>query len=594
MQQDAGNPIEQESSTDSSDLSCPSSVVINGELSHAITPSDYGATGDGVTDDTAALISWAASGTAVRKYIPAGVYKCSQELIFNPGDYVYGDGELSVIDFTGGIGGALRCVSVSGSLVPLPALASSVPLSTNTLSFVSAPSLVSGEVVLIWNPTDSSWSTWRPEYHAGEWARVATVSGNQATLWGLTYDTYIAASVQLYKLVGTQSTFRDFQIKQPATNNAGLVIDLIDSPVVFNVLASGGLYAGIDVRRCFDLNMDTRARQASAPSGNNYGLAVGNCQGGSIRGVYYGTRHSISLGGSPSVGSVSCRDIDIYANYKALDANINAIDLHGNTEDIRFHGVSGANGLVVAGKNHKWIGCKARGRTNAGIAVYMGEVVSGMFEFIGLSVETSVDPNPSGNGILSFQNFNANVTGECHFIFTGTSIKCPSTTVFPILFALNGTSASVNISFKGGLTFTAAVALTQVLRLRQFGTTGRFGSVCMPEVSGLPSTGCAYAVEVGSPIVSGYELPRQDGTVNVPVTTSTSLSTSAVSFRHAYPRVPSVRCSTVSPTVGGKRVVTGHQADATAGFVAIVATTDAAPFTASATAGVDWSVVLNI
>lgn len=566
-------------------------------LALTITPKDknFGAIGDGIVDDTAAILAWAASTLSKRKYLPTGTYKVSAEVIFNPGDYIYGDGDSSVIDASAGIGGALRCVSVTGALVALPNLASNVNLRANTLPFVSAPSVGFGDVILIWNPTDFSWSNWRADYRAGEWCRAAIVTGSSVQIYGRTYDSYVAGAVQMYKLVGPQTTLKDFRIKQPFTSNAGLVVDLIDSPIVENVSAGGGVYAGIDVRRCVDKKINCRPKQASTPSGNNYGLAIGNSQGGTVEGVYYGTRHSISIGGSPGVGSVSCRDIDIYASYKALDGGINSVDLHGNSEDIRFHGVGAQNGFVVAGKNNSWYGGAGEGGTNSGIALYMGEVVEGKFNFVGLTLKSLIDPNPSGNGMISFQNFTANIKGDCNFIFSGLVMDCPDTMTFPILFALNGTTKKINLSFPGGITFTNAPALTQVLRLRQFGATGQFGNVSMPEVNGVPSTGCAYVSEVGSPVIGKYELPTQCVKTSIAVTTAASVFTQNMTFPHAYPasRVPVVIPGGGNPTVAGKRVVTGAGSETNAGFVGYVATTDVTNFTSAGTADYKWSASLN-
>lgn len=566
-------------------------------LALTITPRDknFGAAGNGVADDTAALVAWASSTLSKRKYLPAGTYKVSAEVIFNPGDYVYGDGDSSVIDASAGIGAALRCVSVTGSLVALPSLASNVNLRANTLPFLAPPVVGFGDVILIWNPTDFSWSNWRADYRAGEWCRAAIVSGSNVTIYGRTYDSYAANAVQMYKLVGPQTIFKDFKINQPFTSNAGLVVDLIDSPVVENVSAGGGVYAGIDIRRCVDKKINCRPKQASVPSGNNYGLAIGNSQGGTVDGVYYGTRHSISIGGGPGIGSVSCRDIDIYAGYKALDGGINSVDLHGNAENIRFHGVGAQNGFVVAGKNNSWYGGVGEGGTNSGIAMYMGEVVEGTFNFVGLTLKSFVDPNPSGNGIMSFQNFTANVKGDCNFVFNGLVLDCPAATTFPILFALNGTPSKINLSFPGGITFTKAAAVTQVLRLRQFGATGRFGSVSMPEVNGIPSAGCAYVSEIGSPIVDKYELPTQVGKVSIAVSTSASAYTQNVAFVHSYPasRTPVVISGGGNPTVAGKRVITGSTNETNSGFVAYVATADVTSFTSSGSADYKWSAALN-
>ena len=64
-----------------------------------LSATDYGAVGDGVTDDTAALEELFADAAELKKaaYIPAGVYMIRRPLTIKSGMEIYGDGESSVI-----------------------------------------------------------------------------------------------------------------------------------------------------------------------------------------------------------------------------------------------------------------------------------------------------------------------------------------------------------------------------------------------------------------------------------------------------------------------------------------------------------------
>lgn len=58
------------------------SGTVGKRLSLEITPFDFGALGNGVVDDSAAYVDWAASTIATNKLIPTNTFKCTQPLIF--------------------------------------------------------------------------------------------------------------------------------------------------------------------------------------------------------------------------------------------------------------------------------------------------------------------------------------------------------------------------------------------------------------------------------------------------------------------------------------------------------------------------------
>ena len=62
-----------------------------------ISPKDFGAIGDGVTDDTKALQEWA--NQKEQRVLDRGIYLVSKPIIFTPGDEVIGEGgELLIAD----------------------------------------------------------------------------------------------------------------------------------------------------------------------------------------------------------------------------------------------------------------------------------------------------------------------------------------------------------------------------------------------------------------------------------------------------------------------------------------------------------------
>ena len=67
------------------------------KLNKTPTPRDFGAAGDGVTDDTAAIQKWAEQKET--RVLDSGIYLVSEPIVFAPGGGVIGEGgELLVAD----------------------------------------------------------------------------------------------------------------------------------------------------------------------------------------------------------------------------------------------------------------------------------------------------------------------------------------------------------------------------------------------------------------------------------------------------------------------------------------------------------------
>ncbi len=554
-----------------------------------LTAFTFGAKGDGVADDTAALQALANAPIGLKR-IPAGTYRVTNTIQFQPGDTVVGDGRATVIVADPAASWEYKSVvAVTGELVAMPNLGATVNRGAANLTFASTPDFSPGDVGLIFNSTNSSWSTWRAYYKAGEFFRVSSVSGTALAMMGLAYGVYGAAAVAVYKLVGKSTIFRDFHIQQPAVQNVGLRVSLIDSPIVQNVTTGGSTYCGIEIDRCFDMRVESTVFQASPPVDDEYGLIVSNSQGGVIDGSFYGGRHAIAFGGSSLLGCVSCRGITVTAANMGGSGTIGAHDLHGNTEDIRFIGGTFANGGTLAGKNHTFIGCKFMGNRNSGIALYGGEIVGGTHHFVDCHFEsTIVNPNAAGFGLLDFTQFSASVTDLTSLKFNNCTFYAPAGCDYVVTAALTGTANDISLLFDSP-SMVFAPSVTQFLRISKSGGTGKFDTIQIKGITGMPSSGASYVVSAGgSPAVGRYQLPTQTGSVSVSIGTGASAASTAVTFPIAYPIAPAIVSSLTLNTVGGKRSVCAPVSPSATGFSATVATTDGANFSTADTATVMW------
>ena len=110
--------------TDPSDISALINYLLNGDGGPVISPTDgflsakdYGAVGDGVTDDTPALESLFDDAAKFHKavYFPAGTYLIRRSLKLRSGMEIYGDGNNSIIKKQAAVWHQLRTSISSGS-----------------------------------------------------------------------------------------------------------------------------------------------------------------------------------------------------------------------------------------------------------------------------------------------------------------------------------------------------------------------------------------------------------------------------------------------------------------------------------------------
>lgn len=567
------------------------------KMRDVVSVKDFGAVGDGVTDDAAAFI--AARATGKRVYAPTGTYKLNQA-VTSSGDLILeGDGPSTVLDFTGTVTGGNYALDANGTATQIEELSGTQNVGSTTVTFVSAPSLSVGDVFVIYNPTASSWSGFRPEYRAGEWCEVESIAGNVVTLRNSLYDTYAAADVDVYKITGPKVVLRNFAIR--GTTVTGLIkASLCIAPLVENITADHTNNSVIYWDRCFKPTVTNPDIRNIGDGGDDYGIAVGNSQHSRINGGYmYSRRHAVTHGGNGEICSVPVRDSRVIGSVLKNDVNsgTEAADFHGNTEDSSFIDCTIYNGAILGGKDIELVNCKiTNGLT--GYCVYHAEVKGGRLGARGCSFFTSKDPDPAGRAIYDVGGNNnavtSNTTEDATFFIENCKVRGRnlSASTYFVRMVLRGATVKTNIVIDG---VTADVnAIAGVLLTSSISGTPASDFIIVDRISGFPSGTLLHNPSGGAYTNFPHRCQRQTGKVDLTATSGTSNTiASSITFKYQYPRAPvghATSGGTTAQLIIGNRAAlsTLYQLNVTSIRPAIVSP-DATNWAATATVTVNWT-----
>lgn len=380
-------------------------TTVQAKLRETVSVKDFGAVGNGSTDDTAA-IQLALNSGAKKIYAPAATYKILGTLTIPTGVCLEGDGpEQTIFDGSSTTYAALtsgqHIRTAEGSYTALPALSGNVVKGATTLTFASAPSLQINDVFLIYNPTDFSYSGFRAEYRAGEYLRVASISGNTVTLQGTLADSYTAAAVSMYRYDGmttcTLSNFKLIGLNDLSNPVFGLnLISCVDS-LVDNVKVTNCSYTSIGTQRCFNIsltNCTATENFANSASSGEYGLAIGNSHIVHVIGGYYASfRHGITTGGGTGIGRVTNRYVIINGAHITGSNGSQVMDFHGNTEYSTVSNCTIDGGFAGGGDYLLLTGNQIRANTaNGQVAMYMSEMRG-----LNITISNNIIENPNAS-----------------------------------------------------------------------------------------------------------------------------------------------------------------------------------------------------
>ena len=317
-----------------------------------ISPEDYSGTDQQKL--VAALAEATSSGRPVD--LQAKTYTLTERLDAPSGVVINGNGATldgsatAASGFTDG----LMVQFQSGVVTSLADTSAPITKGTQTVVLASAPSLVQGDIIIIADITDFSYSGHKASYKAGEFAVVQSVSGSTITTLGRLYADY-AAGMRVAKQSSGRLVVRDLTMIAPSDPVIGTVaveVSHSNYPLFENVEANGGSHTSMVFRKVYGAAIVncSATEDGSNDYGTDYALSLGNSQ--SVRvtgGVYRASRHAIAIGGNADPWAVVNRDILISGVLTDSNSTLQSIDCHGNSEYIRFTDSVLKHGVKLSG-----------------------------------------------------------------------------------------------------------------------------------------------------------------------------------------------------------------------------------------------------
>lgn len=317
-----------------------------------LDPRTYGALIDGTTDDSAAVnaaLSDLSADGGGELVFPVGTCKLNSDIVV-PNNSGISGASGSVLDFSGATL-TTAGILVAGSMAALPSVSGTVTNKSLIATFVSAPSVVAGDTIVFHNPADYSFNPFRAEYRAGEYCRVASISGSTVTFTAPTYGTYTNGAVNVYKLSPASTHIRNLKIIGKNGNlKPTIKLSMAQNCTLSDLVLTGSEYVQILVDRCYACSIaNIYAHDTSANVGYNYGILVGNSQRMTLVNIISETtRHALSFGGGNYAGAVPNRECSVIGGVLSSSGQVYGLNFHGNSEFCTVLGVTLPNGVEVA------------------------------------------------------------------------------------------------------------------------------------------------------------------------------------------------------------------------------------------------------
>jgi hypothetical protein len=390
-------------------------VFVFGGPVKEVYPQWWGAV-SGSVDDQYLPFQNALDSGAKLIFMVSGSYSILKTLILPKGVSLLGAGESSVLDCSSATYSELTSGSHikigSLSIVQIADLSSDITKGSTSITFSSAPDVAVGEVLCIYNPADYSYSGFRTYYRAGEFLRVATVSGSTITIQGTLADSYVAADVDVYRIddmtSGKLSNFKLIGLNDLSNPVFGISVEGALDTSFENIIITECSYACFSMSKSFNasiLNCSFQENFKTSASGGEYGLVIGNCHIIKVIGGYYAAyRHGVTTGGGDSVCVVPNRYISIDGAHVTSNNGLQCMDFHGNTEYSCINNSTVDGGFSGGGDFLKISNNIIRTNSSNGqVSMYMSEMRGFNIDISGNTIESNLYATSNTRG--SFIDF---------------------------------------------------------------------------------------------------------------------------------------------------------------------------------------------
>lgn len=551
-----------------------------------INVKDFGARGDGFSNDTLAISAALIAGGNEAVYVPTGIYKIDSPItIPNTIVRIQGDGDLSILDFSNG--GRINFIS---TLTQLPNLTTNLSAGDNSLIFNSTHNLLEEDAIILYNPTNFSFAPMRYYYRDGHMFRVSQLTSSTGVkTYGNSLSTFTAASLSCYKINGGSVSLSNFKIIPPTVDNGFPVINVEHhqgvklSNLSFTRKSAG---SGIQITRCFDTIIDNCNAEVFG-TGDDYPIIMANCQQFRVSNcTLYSSWHAIALGGDDKVCCVPCRSGIISNCHLMNDSTIGvgAADIHGNCDNIQYENCYIDTVADMAGSNVSYIDCTILGRNpaywNDGICIFgSSEVLKGTYRIENCRLITT--GNGSSYGIINI--YGQRITGDLNVNIKNCTIEnkgVTSSSMRSVMVVTSAVGFNYNINIDGlnvyspdAFAFLAVTGPDDVSNNLTVSVNNVYG----------PAGTDLYIASNTNNLNAPMRMQQQTGTQSLSTVTNSNLVLgSTQTFRYPYPRVPSAQCTAVGSYSGNLM--------AYASFNDITSTT-IRPLLTNGTTSTNWSIV---
>jgi hypothetical protein len=437
--------------------------TVHQKLQETVSVKDFGATGDGTTDDTAAIQLALNAGTYGAVYFPTGTYKVSSALTVNPSTHVFGSGFDAIIKTNSA---TANIFNVSGQYVYI-----------SDLSFNSSVTRTGGYYVDILSGS----SRFRMEqfwmYNAKSGICVRDTSSTVTIAQGEILNNVAVTGVGIKIAGGLEISIRDVLIDQASQIYAGIYIvkagdvsiedcQLLtcgqalyleaNNTVIVSVFANNTFFDN-STRGLYVLatNSGTVARclfdQCWFSSSANQGILLNTATSGLIDGIDFNGCHvflnnsngfqienntknvqihdcaiasnaNSGVAIASNVNYISVQDCHIGTGY-GLGANVNGIlvdagtgdylricnnDLNNNSSAGLVYNATGQNSVVVGNLNYSgWIAYTPTVTSSAGTITTLGTVVAKyqkVNKTVTISLDIPITTNGTGSGVIQISS----------------------------------------------------------------------------------------------------------------------------------------------------------------------------------------------
>lgn len=340
---------------------------------------------DGATGINATIVAADIAGGG-KVILPNGVIKANSEIVLYNGVYLTGGGKgATTLDMTASTAPSAHIYAL-GTLTALPSLGKNVLRGDSSIVLASDPDLEEGDVIILHDTTNFSYSLARFYYEKGEFYTVRSVTGDSVAVTNNSFDSYtVGPNILIYKM-------------NPATFGvSGMTINFKRNTLVVGLLAtlgvgcnfsdlhlSGSQNANLKLDRCYNTQINNvSVFDNNTAIGYNYGIAVSNCQRVTISDCSLeATRHGITVGGQDYIGTVVNREISVFDSYVNSLTTEPGMDLHGNTEETLVQGCDVPSGLVLSGDRQTVIGNRIGNNSAGGQGIAITEQLGKDFTII--------------------------------------------------------------------------------------------------------------------------------------------------------------------------------------------------------------------